>query len=132
MSLDRYVEMVDRALAEFSSGTGPAAQTAVADLHEAFQERAAILEHEAGLSRDESDLEAARTIAVLARNRGYAWGVLRQVLASHPALLAQIPDRTGAVDTLPFGVAKFAVMPWGVLRQGKYRHEKNEFDEKSP
>ncbi|MGH8591008.1 MAG: hypothetical protein ACREXX_17275 [Gammaproteobacteria bacterium] len=43
------------------------------DLKKFFDERAAILEHDAGLPRPEAELEAARITATLARNRGYLW-----------------------------------------------------------
>jgi hypothetical protein len=56
-----------------------------------------------------------------ARNRGYLWASLRAVLANSPVLLAQVPDKPGPVDTLPFsppGVAKVAVRKdTRVLRQ---------------
>jgi hypothetical protein len=39
-----------------------------------FEERAAILEHDAGLSRPEAERQAARITTTLARNRGYLMG----------------------------------------------------------
>ncbi|MGH8573668.1 MAG: hypothetical protein ACREX8_14010, partial [Gammaproteobacteria bacterium] len=75
------------------------------DLKEFFEERAGILEHDAGLPMPEAALEAARITTTLARNRGYLWASLRAVLAEYPALLAVLPDRPGPVDALTFGVA---------------------------
>ena len=54
------------------------------DLREAFEERAASLEHGAGLSRPEAEREAARTTTTLARNRGYLWASLRTALLDYP------------------------------------------------
>lgn len=89
-------------------------------LREAFEERAAILEHDAGLSRTQAELEAARMTATKARNRGYTWTALRQALSSCPELLAEIPDRPGLVDALPLGVSRFAVLPGRVVvKQGR-------------
>jgi hypothetical protein len=75
------------------------------ELREAFEERAGILEHDAGLSRPEAELEAARSTATLARNRGSLWASLRAAFSRYPALLAQVPDRAGTVDSLPFGTS---------------------------
>jgi hypothetical protein len=72
------------------------------DLREHFEERSAILEHDAGLPRAEAEAEAARITATLARNRGYLWVSLRAALADYPVLLAQVPDRPGPVDALPW------------------------------
>jgi len=47
------------------------------DLKEAFEERAGILEYDAGLPRPAAELEAARITATYARNRGYLWASLR-------------------------------------------------------
>lgn len=91
------------------------------DLSEAFEERAAILEYDAGLARADAELEAARITATLARNRGYLWGSLRAALAGSPELLAQLPDRPGAVDALPLGTAEVAVLKdKRVVRQGGF------------
>jgi protein-disulfide isomerase-like protein with CxxC motif len=80
-------------------------QAAAQDLREAFEERAAVLQHDAGLPRADAELEAARITATYARNRGYLWATLRAALAGYPSLLAQVPDRPGPVDSLPFGTA---------------------------
>jgi hypothetical protein len=72
------------------------------DLREFFEERAGILEFDAGLPRPEAELEAAWITATLARNRSYLWASLRAALSRYPALLAQVPDRPGPVDSLPF------------------------------
>jgi hypothetical protein len=73
------------------------------DLKEFFEERAGILEFDAGLPRAEAELEAARITVTYARNRGYLWASLRVALADYPVLLAQVPDRAGPVDALPLG-----------------------------
>jgi hypothetical protein len=80
-----------------------------ADLREHFEERAAVLEHDAGMARPEAELEAARITATLARNRGYLWTCLRSALAGYPLLLAQVPDRPGPIHSLPFGTARVHV-----------------------
>ncbi|MCA1702023.1 MAG: hypothetical protein LC808_01620 [Actinobacteria bacterium] len=93
----------------------------VKDLKQMFDGCARILEHLAGMSRDEAGLEAGRIAATLARNRGYAWASLRAALKDYPALLAQVPDRAGAVDSLPLGLAKLAVLTGRrVVRQGAF------------
>ncbi|MDQ3776823.1 MAG: hypothetical protein M3461_21975 [Pseudomonadota bacterium] len=51
-----------------------------ADLREAFEERAGILQYDAGLPSPDAELEAARITATYARNRGYL-GVPAQALA---------------------------------------------------
>jgi len=90
-----------------------------ADLKEFFEERAAILEHDAGLPRGEAQLEAARMTAALARNRGYLWASLRAALAGYPDLLALVPDSSATVDAL--GVAHLAVLKdKRVVRQGAF------------
>lgn len=82
------------------------------DLREYFRERAAILEHDAGLSKPEAELEAVRITCALARNRGYLWASLRSALSDHPGL---------DVDALPLGVSKVHVLRDGrVLRQGEF------------
>ncbi len=91
------------------------------DLKEFFEERAGILEHDAGLPRAQAEIEAARITSALARNRGYLWASLRAALAEYPALLTVLPDEPGQVDALPFGVAKVAVLPGRrVVRQGAF------------
>ena len=91
------------------------------DLREHFEERAGILEHDAGLPRPEAELEAARITATLARNRGYPWASLRAAMADYPILLAQVPDKAGPVDALPLGTAKLAVLnDKRVVRQGTF------------
>ncbi|MGI8427642.1 MAG: hypothetical protein ACR2M4_13865, partial [Actinomycetota bacterium] len=78
---------------------------AAEDLREAFEERAAILQYDAGLPRPEAEIEAARITATYARNRGYSWASLRAALAGYPVLFAQVPDGAGPVDSLPWGTA---------------------------
>ena len=75
------------------------------DLKEFFEERSAILEHDAGLPRADAELEAARITATYARNRGYLWASLRSAVSGYPVLLAQVPARAGTVDSLPLGTA---------------------------
>jgi TubC N-terminal docking domain len=91
------------------------------DLREFFEERAVILEFDAGLPRPDAELEAARITATLARNRGYLWASLRVALTGYPVLLAQVPQKAGPVDALPFGVPKLAVLKnQRVVRQGAF------------
>jgi TubC N-terminal docking domain len=98
------------------------------DLREHFEERAAILEYDAGLPRPEAELEAARITATYARNCQYTWASLRAALAAYPELLAKLPETDGPVDALPLGVAKLAVLRDGhVLKRGVFasvRHER--------
>jgi hypothetical protein len=90
------------------------------DLREHFEERAAILEYDAGLPRPEAELEAARITATYAQNRQYTWASLRAALAAYPELLAKLPETDGPVDALPLGVAKLAVLrDKRVVRQGR-------------
>jgi hypothetical protein len=56
----------------------------VENLREAFEERAAILEYDAGLPRADAEREAARITAAYARNRGCLWASLRAALAGYP------------------------------------------------
>ncbi|MGH8565662.1 MAG: hypothetical protein ACREXW_16840 [Gammaproteobacteria bacterium] len=83
-------------------------QAEAEDLKEFFEERAAILEYDAGLPRSDAELEAGRLTATLARNRGYLWHSLRAALAGYPALLTVLPDTPGPVDALPPSVWR----PW--------------------
>jgi len=53
-----------------------ASQAEAEDLREAFDERAGILEYDAGLPKAEAELEAAKMTATRARNRGYGWASL--------------------------------------------------------
>jgi hypothetical protein len=93
----------------------------VDELREMFDGCARILEHLAGLSREEAGLEAGRIAGTLARNRRYRWESLRDVLGDYPELLARVPEREGVVDALPLGVARHAVLKdGGVVRQGEF------------
>jgi hypothetical protein len=56
------------------------------DDKEFFEERAGILEHDAGLPGPDAEIEAARITAILARNRGYQWASLRAALSDYPVL----------------------------------------------
>ncbi|MGH8468552.1 MAG: hypothetical protein ACREVY_06120 [Gammaproteobacteria bacterium] len=91
------------------------------DLREHFEERAGILEYDAGLPRLEAELEAARITSTYARNKAYLWASLRSALADYPALFSRLPGKPGPVDALPFGVAKVAVLSGRrVVRQGAF------------
>lgn len=70
-------------------------QAETADLREHLEERAGILEYDAGLARPEAELEATKMTATRARNRGYSWAALRSALGDYPALLATLPDKAG-------------------------------------
>lgn len=95
---------------------------AVEDLHEHWSERAAILEHDAGLPRAQAEEQAAAMTATLARNRAYPWQALRLALAERPDLAAQVPDEPGPVDRLLWGVPRLAILPTrGVIPQGRVR-----------
>lgn len=96
---------------------------AAEDLREHFEERAAILEHEAGLPRHTAELEAARMTCTLARNNGYTWASLRAALAGHDSFVAAPPSKDGVVDGLPLGLAKLVVLKdkdKRVVRQGVF------------
>ncbi len=80
------------------------------DLREHFEERAGILEYDAGLPRAQAELEAARITVTYARNCCYQWASLRVALSAYPELLTSLPDKTGPVDSLPLGVSKIAVL----------------------
>ena len=56
-----------------------------------MEERAAILEYDAGLPRAEADLEAARITATLARDRRYLWAFLRAALVDPPSCCPRCP-----------------------------------------
>jgi len=74
------------------------------DVREFFEEKTGILER-AGLPTPEAELEAARITATYARNKGHLWSGLRSALSDYPALLPQVPNRAGTVDSLPLGTA---------------------------
>jgi hypothetical protein len=66
-------------------------------------------------------MSAARITSTYARNEGCLWASLRAALADYPVLLAQVPETSGPVDALPFGVAKVAVLKGRrVVRQGAF------------
>ena len=73
------------------------------DLREAFEERVGMLEHDAGLPRAEAELQAARIVATVARNRRYAWASLRAALASYPSCWLRCP----------ICPARWTPCPWG-------------------
>jgi len=99
----------------------------IADLAEHFAERAAIVEHLAGLPRREAERHAATLTAGLARSRGYSWRALREALrrGGRPDLADGLPGE-GVVDRWPWGLPQLAIHPRGerVVRQGVFRsHE---------
>jgi hypothetical protein len=87
------------------------------DLCEYFLEHASIME-DAGIA--DAEIEAARSTTMLARNRGYLWESLWMAFSGYPELLSRLPDKVGAVDMLPFGVATVAVFRDRVVRQGTF------------
>jgi hypothetical protein len=90
------------------------------ELKEFFEEKTGILEC-ARLPKPKAEAEAARLVATLARNRSCSWASLRTALADYPDLLAQLLDRAGKVDGLPWDVATVAVLKGRlVLRQGAF------------
>jgi hypothetical protein len=91
----------------------------IEDLSEAFEERAAILEHEGGLDGAEAEQEAAKMTATLARNRGYTWVALYAALGGR----WDIPNSLGPVDALPLGLAHYAVHQGEMVRPGRFRSE---------
>ncbi len=107
----------------------PELAEAVEDLAEHFAERAAILEYDAHLPREQAEAEAAAMTATLARNRGYPWGALRLALASRPDLAAEVPDSMAVVDKLLWGPARLAVIPGRrVVPQGAHFGRVNDED----
>lgn len=124
--MSRLLDIAMSALAE-AEKLRPAADAdrlalEVEDLREHFEERVAILEHDGQLPRDVAEPEAARMAATLARNRRYSWTALRLAFRDYPAILAQLPDRSGNVNALPLGVAVVAIHPaLGVIPQGVHR-----------
>jgi hypothetical protein len=65
-----------------------------ADLREHFEERAAMLQYDAGLPRAEAQLKAAKLTATLARNRRYVWASLREALKGLPRVAAAVDRRS--------------------------------------
>jgi len=93
------------------------------DLLEFFEERAAILEFDAGLPTTDAELEAARMTATLARNRGYQWASLRAALDGYPALshAGARHARHGGYPAPCVGTATVAVLSGRrVVRQGTF------------
>jgi hypothetical protein len=78
-------------------------------LHKRFRRFARLLEFAAGLPRTEATLEAARMASQLALDLRYPWASLREALADHPGLAAEVPEREGKVDRLPWGDPNFRI-----------------------
>lgn len=91
------------------------------NLREYFEERAGILEYDAGLPRPEAELEAARMAITYALNRRYSWVSVRSALGDHPEILKKLPEKTALLDEHPLGISRLAVLPGKrVIRQGAY------------
>ena len=69
----------------------------------AHEERAGILEHDAGLPRPEAKFEAAKITATYVRNRGLSMVGATGGPGELPRL-SQVPDTPARVDRLPLGV----------------------------
>lgn len=88
-------------------------------LREHFEERAAILEHDGGLPREEAEASARASIGLLARNLGLPWAALRLVF-DDPAL----PDTPDPVDRPPYGLPAWCLTPdRQPCRQGSISHD---------
>jgi hypothetical protein len=109
-------DLADIAAGDIPLGTVQAFEAAaiareVDDLEEFFEERNAILEHDAGLRRANAEAEAARIVATYARNRGYLWASLRAALSGDtPFCPLRRPTRPARWTPCPLGVATVAVL----------------------
>ena len=89
------------------------------NLREHFEERAAILESDGGLSRDEAEANARASTGLLARNLGLPWRALREALGD-----PDLPDTLTPVDAAPYGLPRWCVSPTGrAMRQGVFRQD---------
>jgi hypothetical protein len=88
-------------------------------LREHFEERAAILEYDGGLSHAEAEEQAKRSTALLARNMGAPWAALRQAVRD-----LSLPDTPHPVTHTPYPLPEWATTPDGqaVIPQGVNRH----------
>jgi hypothetical protein len=78
-------------------------------LSKRFRVFARLVEFTAGLPHEESLTEAARMTSQLAFDLGYRWSSLREGLADHPEMVAEVPEGEGRVDSLPWGAPKFGI-----------------------
>ncbi|MGB9670678.1 MAG: hypothetical protein ACPLXR_05955 [Halothiobacillaceae bacterium] len=86
-------------------------------LKEHFEERAAILEFDGGIPREEAEAAARASTGLLARNLGLPWAALRLAL-NDPAL----PDSPDPVDRPPYGLPAWCLTPnRKPVPQGAYR-----------
>ncbi|SCC93433.1 conserved hypothetical protein [Thiomonas sp. X19] len=89
------------------------------NLREHFEERAAILECDGGLSRNEAEANARASTGLLARNLGLPWRALREALGD-----PDLPDTLTPVDGAAYGLPHWCVSPTGrAIRQGFFRHD---------
>jgi hypothetical protein len=100
-------DLGDIAAGDIPQGTVHAFEPAVVvreteDLREHFEERAGILEADAGLPRAEAELEAAKLTTTLARNRGCLWASLRQALSKYPPWPPRCPTGRVRWTAYPF------------------------------
>lgn len=88
-------------------------------LREHFEERAAILECDGGLSRHEAEANARASTGLLARNLGLPWRALREAFGD-----PDLPDTLTPVDGSPYGLPQWCLSPTGrVIQQGVFRHD---------
>lgn len=89
------------------------------NLREHFEKRAAILERDGGLSRNEAEANARASTGLLARNLGLPWRALREALRD-----PDLPDTLTPVDAAAYGLPNWCVSPTGrAIRQGLFRHD---------
>jgi hypothetical protein len=88
-------------------------------LHDHFEERAAILEHDAHLPRPEAEEQARRATALLARNLSAPWCALREALGD-----AALPDSPAPVNRTPYPLPEWATTPdRQPCQQGVFRRD---------
>lgn len=89
------------------------------NLRDHFEERAAILEHDGGLGREDAEEQARRATGLLARNLSAPWAALREAL-NDPAL----PNTAAPVDRAPYGLPVWCVAPdlQTPVQQGVFHH----------
>jgi hypothetical protein len=97
----------------------------VDDLLEYFDERAAILEYDAGLPRPEAELEAAKIAATLARNWRDLWHPCGRRWRDTPSCCPRCP--TGPARSIPYPSARHGPRARGCQarpRLGQYCHHR--------